>query len=500
MFFLESAISQFSGKAAKQVWSFCPMFKGIGIGGVIFTFIFTTYYNLYLAWPIYYMVKSCSSVLPWTTCGNSWNTDLCVEGVKTAYNSNMTALSVNSTDTTTAAESWENVTLAHTSAEEFWQYNVLGVSTGLEDVGSVQWPIAGCLFGSVVMIFLCLIRGVKSSGKVVYVTALLPYVLLTAIFIMTLLQPGALDGIIYYVVPDFSKLLDTQVWLEACLQVFYSLGPGYGAVGTAASYKAFNQPCLRDCLILTIISEGTSIFSGLVTFAVLGSMAQKIGVPIAKVVSTEWLLSMEVVVTALVDQYPRQLGKRRMLVTGGCSLVFFLLGIVFCTQGGPYMFQLLDWYVAALGPLLFCTLECVAVMWIYGTKQMSRDVEMMTGKPLSPPVKILLAFVTPAILVTVLILTLISYQPPTYGKYEFPSYASIIGWCFAAIPLLTLPVYSIVAVRKHMTTHSLKKSVKLAFTPDDDWYPANSRYREAFRRNQQTERPSLKANIMDMFK
>ncbi|XP_071108719.1 sodium- and chloride-dependent glycine transporter 1-like [Haliotis cracherodii] len=536
MFFLESAISQFSGKAAKQVWSFCPMFKGIGIGGVILTFIFTTYYNLYLAWPIYYMVKSCSSVLPWTTCGNSWNTDLCVEGVNTAYNSNMTALSVNSTDTTMAAESWENVTLAHTSAEEFWQYNVLGVSTGLEYVGSVQWSIAGCLFGSVVMIFLCLIRGVKSSGKVVYVTALLPYVLLTAIFIMTLLQPGALHGIIYYVVPDFSKLLDTQVWLEACLQVFYSLGPGYGAVGTAASYKAFNQPCLRDCLILTIISEGTSIFSGLVTFAVLGSMAQKIGVPIAKVVSTGpglgfvtypealaqlplpqlWsflfflmllmvgldsqLLGVEVLVTALVDQYPRQLGKRRMLVTGGCSLVFFLLGIVFCTQGGPYMFQLLDWYVAALGPLLFCTLECVAVMWIYGTKQMSRDVEMMTGKPLSPPVKILLACVTPAILMTVLILTLISYQPPTYGKYEFPSYASIIGWCFAAIPLLPLPVYSIIAVRKHMTTNSLKKSVKLALNPDDDWYPANARYREAFRRNQQTERPSLKANIMNMFK
>ncbi|XP_046573609.1 sodium- and chloride-dependent betaine transporter-like [Haliotis rubra] len=736
---------------------------------------FSSYYNLYLAWPIYYMVKSCSSVLPWTTCGNSWNTGLCVETVTTAYTTNVTALSDNASDTITTAELWENVTLAHTPAEEFWQYNVQSVSSGLEDVGGVQWHIVGCLFGSIAIVFLCLVRGVKSSGKfwretappvsqpltlsffalvdddilpssdlpeassedgrgvksaitskkrsstsdnssthtkkkkrssssqkkpyttrastrstgvssqttrtfsteivpmeeiglyeetpipipeilhkkktqasakvtsatlstqselpstlaagthevqrsldhiatlsdvsslqssqtfnpgtfieqfsqqmmvlmekrfaqertlhdgqatyiteeeaytskkiqrdvsglrpstrsltcakvVVYVTALLPYVLLISIFIVTLFQPGALDGIIFYVVPDFAKLLDLQVWIEACLQVFYSLGPGYGSVGTAASYKTFRRPCLRDCLILSIISEGTSIFSGLVTFAVLGSMAQKIGVPIAKVVSTGpglgfvtypealaqlplpqlWsflfflmllmvgldsqFLGMEVVITALVDEYPRQLGKRRLLVTGGCCLILFLFGIVFCTQGGPYMFQLVDWYVASLGPMVFCTLECVAVMWIYGAKRFSSDVEMMTGKHLSPAVKVLLAFVTPAILLIVFTLTTISYQAPTYGKYVFPSYANIIGWCFAVMPLLPLPVVMIITVRKHRATGSLKKSVKLALQPDKDWCPANANYKEAHMINQQTQRHTFKDNICDVFK
>ncbi|XP_071099678.1 sodium- and chloride-dependent creatine transporter 1-like [Haliotis cracherodii] len=535
-FFLESSICQFSGKAAQHVWSICPMFKGIGLGGVVLTVIMTPYYSLYLAWPIYYMVKACSSVLPWTTCGNSWNTDLCVEGVNTTSSSNNTPLAVNTSDTIPAAELWENGTLAHSPAEEFWQYNVQGVSTGVEDVGSVQWHIAGCLFGSYVMMFLCLIRGVKSAGKAVYVTALLPYLLLVSIFIMTLLQPGALDGIMYYVVPDFSKLLDIQVWIEACLQVFYSLGLGFGSAGTAASYKKFHQPCLRDCLLLTMASEGTSIFSGLVTFAVLGVMAKKIGVPIAKVVSTgpglgfitypealaqlplpqlwsflfflmllmvgldSMFLGIEVLVTALVDQYPRHLGTKRMLVTGGWCLMCFFLGIVFCTQGGPYMFQLMDWYIASLAPLMYCTLECVAVMWIYGAKKMSRDIEMMNGKPLSPLVKILLAFVTPTILMTVFILTLMSYQLPTYGKYEFPNYASIIGWSFAVIPLLPLPVYMAIAVGKHTSMHSPKKSVTLALKPAEDWCPANARYRAAHRMNQQTERPSIKANIMNIFK
>ncbi|XP_048247492.1 sodium-dependent proline transporter-like [Haliotis rufescens] len=416
-FFLESTISQFSGKGAKQVWSFCPMFKGIGVGSVLFTCAYMPYYNLYLAWPIYYMVKSCSSVLPWTTCGNSWNTDLCIDNVNTTYRSNETVLGENNSATITKSEKWENVTLAHTPAEEFWKYNVLDVSTGMEDA--------------------------------VYVTALLPYILLVAIFITTLLQPGALYGLHYYVIPDFNKLLDIQVWIEACLQVFYSLGPGFGMIGTAASYKNFNEPCLRDSLILTLVSEGTSIFSGLVTFATLGVMSQKTGVPIETVVSNGPGLGFIIYPDALAQFPLPQLW----------SFLFFLMLLMvgLDSQGGPYMFQLVDWYIVSLGPLVICTLECVVVSWIYGIRRISRDVEMMIGKPLSMPIKILWAFVTPAILIITFILTLLRYQPPTYGKYEFPSYASTIGWFLAVLPLLPIPVYMVIAVRKHMATNSLKK-------------------------------------------
>ncbi|XP_067648690.1 sodium- and chloride-dependent glycine transporter 1-like [Haliotis asinina] len=536
MMFLESSMSQFSRKAILHVWSFCPMFRGIGIATVAITFVYSTFYTLYLAWPIYYMVKSCSTVLPWSTCGNDWNSDLCVEDGNTIYDNNSTVQGTNSINTITAVDRWENVTLAHTPFEEFWQYNVLNVSTGLEDVGSIQWEIVGCLFAATTIIFVCIVRGIKSAGKVVYVTAVLPYFLLIAIFIATLLQPGASDGILYYVVPDFSKLLEVQVWVEACLQVFYSLGPGWGMIGTAASYKQFNRPCLRDSLILSIVSEGTSIFSGLVTFSILGVMSQKTGVPIANVVSSGpglgfvtypqalaqlpfpqvWsflfflmlltigldtqFLSMEVVVTAIVDQYPKRLIKWRWLVTLVFCLISYLFTIGFCTQGGPYMFQLIDWYAASLGPMLFCTIECVAVGWIYGIKQMSRDFEMMTGKPLSPPVKILLTCVTPAVLVIVFIMTLLRYKPPTYGKYVFPSYASTIGWIIAALPLLPIPIYMVRIVRRHMTTRSFKKSLNLALSPADDWLPADVRYREEYRMHRLAGRPTFTSNIVDIYK
>lgn len=43
---------------------------------------------------------------------------------------------------------------------------VLNVSDGIGNFGEVRLPILGCLAISWVVVFLCLIRGVKSSGKV----------------------------------------------------------------------------------------------------------------------------------------------------------------------------------------------------------------------------------------------------------------------------------------------------------------------------------------------
>ena len=47
--------------------------------------------------------------------------------------------------------------------------------------------------------------------QVVYVTALLPYFLLTIFLIRGLMLPGAMDGIKFYVKPDFEKLKSFDV-------------------------------------------------------------------------------------------------------------------------------------------------------------------------------------------------------------------------------------------------------------------------------------------------
>lgn len=38
----------------------------------------------------------------------------------------------------------------------------------------------------------------------------------------------------------------------------------------------------------------------------------------------------------------------------------------FCLQGGLYVFQLIDWYIASLSLPLFGLCECLVFGWIYG--------------------------------------------------------------------------------------------------------------------------------------
>lgn len=46
---------------------------------VIVSGLVCVYYNVIVAWTIYYLFMSFRAVLPWATCGNWWNTDNCLD-------------------------------------------------------------------------------------------------------------------------------------------------------------------------------------------------------------------------------------------------------------------------------------------------------------------------------------------------------------------------------------------------------------------------------------
>ena len=52
---------------------------------------------------------------------------------------------------------------------------------------------------------------------------------------------GAVDGILFYVTPDFDKLKHIDVWSAAANQIFYSLGPAFGGLITLSSYNRFDN-------------------------------------------------------------------------------------------------------------------------------------------------------------------------------------------------------------------------------------------------------------------
>ncbi|XP_046546542.1 sodium- and chloride-dependent betaine transporter-like [Haliotis rubra] len=121
LFFLEASIGQFSSRSALHAWSICPLLKGIGITQVAGCLAAALPYNLIIAWSIYYLYRSFWSVLPWTTCGNWWNTPLCI--TKLSNSSSITdAYLTNSTEDHQLLNSlWRKPNVTLTASEEFWQ-------------------------------------------------------------------------------------------------------------------------------------------------------------------------------------------------------------------------------------------------------------------------------------------------------------------------------------------------------------------------------------------
>lgn len=49
----------------------------------------------------------------------------------------------------------------------------------------------------------------------------------------------------YFLQPDFSRLKEVEVWSDAAIQIFYSLGVSFGCLITLSSYNKFNNNCMR---------------------------------------------------------------------------------------------------------------------------------------------------------------------------------------------------------------------------------------------------------------
>ncbi|XP_028337980.1 sodium- and chloride-dependent creatine transporter 1 isoform X2 [Physeter macrocephalus] len=471
IFFLEISLGQFMKAGSINVWNICPLFKGLGYASMVIVFYCNTYYIMVLAWGFYYLVKSFTTTLPWATCGHTWNTPDCVEIFR--------------------HEDCANATLANLTCDqladrrspviEFWENKVLRLSGGLEAPGALNWEVTLRLLACWVLVYFCVWKGVKSTGKVVYFTATFPYVVLVVLLVRGALLPGALDGIIYYLKPDWSKLASPQVWIDAGTQIFFSYAIGLGALTALGSYNRFNNNCYKDAIILALINSGTSFFAGFVVFSILGFMATEQGVHISKVaesgpglafiaypravtlmpVAPLWaalfffmllllgldsqFVGVEGFITGLLDLLPASYYFRfqREISVALCCALCFVIDLSMVTDGGMYVFQLFDYYSASGTTLLWQAFwECVVIAWVYGADRFMDDVACMIGYRPCPWMKWCWSFFTPLVCMGIFIFNTVYYKPLVYNNtYVYPWWGEAVGWGFALSSMLCVPLH-----------------------------------------------------------
>ncbi|EDO49707.1 predicted protein, partial [Nematostella vectensis] len=440
LFFLELSIGQRMRKSAINCWrDIHPCLFGIGVACLMVSLMLCLYYIVIIAWCCYFFFISFTSDLPWK------------KGLKAKF------------------DSFPDCCVRDPSAYYFY-HHALEVSTSIEDTGvGINVKLAGCLVFAWILTYLCVVKGIKSSGKVVYFTATFPYIILIILFFRGVTLEGAGNGIKTLFTPDWGLLLDANIWKDAATQMFFTLSLGFGALIAFASYMPMHNQVMKDGYTVVLVNCGTSLFAGIVVFSILGYREAKTGIPVTEVwtirrvsgfayggrglrvgsgpglafitfsdamllmdVSPLWaiLFFMMLILLGIDSEFgtlEAAIGPimelnlfpkvRKELVTLGVAVILLLLGLCMTSGAGYYIFQMFDDYSVTIPLLVIALFQCIGVAWVYGNDRFADDIQFMTGKRPWVGWMICWKYISPIALLVVLI-ALVAQQSQVSPKYN----------------------------------------------------------------------------------
>ncbi|HHJ39203.1 MAG: transporter [Methylothermaceae bacteria B42] len=328
----------------------------------------------------------------------------------------------------------------------------LQVSDSPGDIGAIRTPIlfSLCFIWLVNwwVVFSGVQKGIELANKI-----LMPMLLVLTVILVfwALTLDGAMAGLKAYVTPDFSKLNEPKVWIDAYSQIFFTLSLGFGIMIVYASYLPEKANITGTALMTAFINSGYSLFAGIAVFSVLGFMAQAEQKEIGDVVSQSIGLAfvvypkamslmpggnffgavfflclvvagfssaisiIEAFVSAAVDKFDF---PRKTLVTVVC-LVGFFGSILFTSQAGLLWLDIVDHFITHYGLVLVGIFECLVVGWLFDIGRLRHHLNRISSVRLGKIWEYLIKGFVPLVLMIILVGDLYKDLRQPYGDYSW---------------------------------------------------------------------------------
>jgi len=255
------------------------------------------------------------------------------------------------------------------------------------------------MFFTVVVVAGGVKNGIEKAAKI-----LLPvlFVLMVLIIGYELTLPHAMEGIKFYILPDFSKVTPNTI-ITAMGQAFFSLSLGMGAMLTYGSYLRKGDNLLTSAISVTFFDTAIAIMAGFMIFPALGGAPENSGpslifvvlvdvfkhIPFGSFVAVTFFLLLaiaaltstvsllEVVTAYFVDE--KNVSRKKAVVLVG--IVTALIGVPAALSLGSNQFltkigflSKMDYIFGNISLTLGGFLICVFIIWKWTFKRFAENL------------------------------------------------------------------------------------------------------------------------------
>ena len=225
------------------------------------------------------------------------------------------------------------------------------------------------------------------------------------------MMPGAMAGLAKLFIPDWKALADSNLWVDAIGQVFYSLSTSMAIMFAYGSFLDKESNIVIDTIIISFSDMFISILAGVVMFTtmagvgMLGDMSasgiatafiiypqaivQISGSPVFNMIfafifyfclitlAIDSLFSIiEGISTAVSDKFKLSKKKTTLVI----CLIEGVISLIYVTGAGLAVLDIVDYFINSYTLIITGILEMIAAGWFFKTSKILDELNRNTGK------------------------------------------------------------------------------------------------------------------------
>ena len=280
-----------------------------------------------------------------------------------------------------------------------------------EGFGTFSWPVFGCLIAAWALCYFCIRNGTTTVGKVVKYTVSLPVICLLIMAIRGIIMPGAMAGLAKLFIPDWKALADSNLWVDAIGQVFYSLSTSMAIMFAYGSFLDKKSNIVIDTIIISFSDMFISILAGVVMFTTMAGVGMldnmsASGIATAFIIYPQAIVQIsdspvfnmifafifyfclitlaidslfsiiEGISTAISDKFKLEKKKTTLII----CIIEGVISLIYITGAGLAVLDIVDYFINSYTLIITGILEMIAAGWFFKTTKILDELNRNTNK------------------------------------------------------------------------------------------------------------------------